>query len=251
MKRLPAFAIHLAISLLVFLAFFAIVYWFWYTQPYFTIEGGWTLLQMPFAINLLAGPLLTLIVFKPGKAGLTFDLVFIALVQLAALGYAGSVLYQRRPVYTVFAVDRFTAIPAQDIDSSLVGPESLQRHFDAGPLPAYVQSPADRKLAEKIMFEALQGGPDIDRHPELYQPYPPPLDQLTGRSFEPAALRSAGTASMQALDRFLREHGGDADDYLYFPLVGKISDVVLVLSAQTGMPAGYIDTDPWAIASRR
>jgi len=35
------------------------------------------------------------------------------------------------------------------------------------------------------------------------------------------------------------------EDYFYLPLRGKNQDIVLALSAQDGMPAGWIPISPW------
>lgn len=60
--------------------------------------------------------LLTLIVFKSGKPSLKFDLSCIVLMQLAALIYGGTIIYQQRPEFVVFGTDRFTTVTAADVE---------------------------------------------------------------------------------------------------------------------------------------
>jgi hypothetical protein len=247
MNRFQAFAIHLTISLIIFLSFLALMFFVWYPTPYFDIDGGWRVLQILAGVDVVLGPLLTLIVFKSGKPRLKFDLTCIALVQLAALIYGASVIYQGHPVYTVFAIDRFSTVPANDVDTSQIKTAQLNPMFSLGPILAYVENPSDRKLAEQIMFEALQGGRDIDRHAELYQPYPPALNKLAAKTMDIGKLRASGAQAEQAIAEFLQDQGGSADDYFYYPLMGKNKDIVIALSKTDGMPAGYIDTDPWAV----
>ncbi|MFM1892645.1 MAG: hypothetical protein RLZ44_1722, partial [Pseudomonadota bacterium] len=82
MTRLQAFAIHLSLSLLLVGAVAGLLRWVWYPGPLFALEGGWQGLGLVALLLLVLGPLLTLILFKPGKAGLGFDLWLIALLQV-------------------------------------------------------------------------------------------------------------------------------------------------------------------------
>ncbi len=70
MSRWKAAGIHLSASMLVFLVLLTIVMQLWYPGILFRIDGGWSGLSLVLAVHLVAGPLLTLIVFKSGKPGL-------------------------------------------------------------------------------------------------------------------------------------------------------------------------------------
>ena len=74
MNRLRAFLIHLTILAAFLGATFAVIYFVWYPEPYFEIVGAWYLVRIFLVVNIVVGPLLTLIIFKPGKWGLRFDL---------------------------------------------------------------------------------------------------------------------------------------------------------------------------------
>ena len=71
--------------------------------------------------HLALGPLLTLIAFKSGKPSLKFDLSCIVLLQLGALLYGGTLFHQQRPAFVVFGVDRFTTIPAAEVEFDQLG----------------------------------------------------------------------------------------------------------------------------------
>lgn len=87
MSRFQAALIHLLISTLVVGTVVGVVYWLWYPEPTFGIVGVLPIILMLVGIDLVLGPLLTMIVYKHGKPGLKFDLSVIALVQIAALVY--------------------------------------------------------------------------------------------------------------------------------------------------------------------
>jgi hypothetical protein len=54
MTKLRAFAIHLTVSITIFLIFLGILFFVWYPAPYFAIDGGW---KVP---SILAGAHLAL-----------------------------------------------------------------------------------------------------------------------------------------------------------------------------------------------
>ena len=92
----------------------------WYPQPYFRLAGGAGLMMILIGVDVVIGPLLTLVVFNPAKKSLRLDLAVIVALQVAALIYGITVIAQARPVFVVFAGERFTVVPANAID-----PESL------------------------------------------------------------------------------------------------------------------------------
>ncbi len=106
MTRFRASSIHLAISASVVAAILSIVFLFWYPGWTFEIAGAMRPVFVLVGVDLVVGPLLTLIIYKQGKPGLLFDLWFIALVQITALVYGTYTLNAGRPHYMVFSVDR-------------------------------------------------------------------------------------------------------------------------------------------------
>ena len=66
MTKLRAFAVHLTANATIFLLFLGILWFVWYPAPYFAIDGGWTVFQILGGVHVVLGPLLTLILFKPG-----------------------------------------------------------------------------------------------------------------------------------------------------------------------------------------
>jgi hypothetical protein len=243
MTRLRAFTLHFIGSVLIFLIFLGLMFFVWYPAPYFTADGGWTVLRILIGVHLALGPLLTLIVFKPGKRGLKFDMACILLMQLGALVYGGALIYQQRPAFVVFTVDRFTTIPAATVDVNQAAPELRQ-----GPQPWLVQAdfPEDPKVREDLMFAVItQGAPDIEYHPELYRTYAPDLTELRKRNLDLAQIAASDAHAQSAINAFLAEHGGRLEDYLYLPLKGKNRDLVMALSAQDGQPVGWIMINPW------
>jgi hypothetical protein len=243
--RLRAFTLHLIISSTIFLLFLAIMFFVWYPPPYFEVDGGWQVLQIVAGVDLVLGPLLTLILFKPGKPGLKFDMTCIALMQIAAILYGGKVIYQEHPAFVVFGVDRFSSIPTADIEFDKLKYPELKRSFGIGPLLAQTRLPDDSKLREQLLFAVLEGEKDVEYRAEFYEPYKPDLSAMRSRSIPIQKIAASDAMAKAKIAAFLAQQGGQIGDYLYFPLKGKNKDMVMALSARDGMPAGFISINPW------
>jgi len=100
----------------------ALVFWGWYPTPWWKLLGVEKIFIMMVGVDLVCGPLLTLLIAKPSKSRrqLLWDLLFIAVVQLSALAYGVWSMYQARPVALVYEVDRFTIIAANEIQKDLL-----------------------------------------------------------------------------------------------------------------------------------
>ncbi len=110
--RIRAALVHLSLSAALALAVFLAIYFYWYPDVLFEGAGGKELFFLIVGVDVAVGPLITLVIYKPGKWGLKFDLVCIAIVQLAALVYGVSVMFEARPAYIAFVVDRFAIVRA-------------------------------------------------------------------------------------------------------------------------------------------
>jgi hypothetical protein len=86
-SKFKAAGIHLGISSIIFLVLAYVIIFRWYPWPYFTADGGWQGIRIIALIDLVLGPLLTLIIFNPAKSlrEIRFDLGAIGLLQISAL----------------------------------------------------------------------------------------------------------------------------------------------------------------------
>jgi hypothetical protein len=98
LNRYQAFAIHMAISLVLFFVLLICITQLWYPGILFYTGNGWKAIALIVGIDLILGPLLTLIIFNPNKNSLKFDLWVIALVQTAALTYGTWTIHSSRPL---------------------------------------------------------------------------------------------------------------------------------------------------------
>ena len=111
-NRWQAFAIHLIISIAIFIVLAALIYR-WYPGVLFLHDGGFEGMKLIAGVDLVIGPLLTLLVFNRAKKSLQMDLSIIAGLQIACLIAGMWAVYQTRPVAVVFSEGAFRSIAVQ------------------------------------------------------------------------------------------------------------------------------------------
>ena len=105
--RIKAFLIHGLVSISVALLVIGLVFFIWYPSPLAKAVGVTHIFLMMLVIDVILGPLLTLLVYKQGKKTLLFDLTIIVVLQVSALCYGLWTVYQGKPAWLVFNADRF------------------------------------------------------------------------------------------------------------------------------------------------
>lgn len=243
--KLKASLIHLIISALVVFSFLIFVRSYWYPEPFFSISGLVTILIMIVAVDLVLGPLLTFIIYKPQKPTLKFDLTTIAAIQIAALAYGMHTVYQAHPLYVAYAIDRFSPIDASEVFPSNAKFEALKKSKLTGPTLVYMQKPTDRAEMSKVTMEVMSGKADLDARTEYYFPLEQRIDEViaNGLNIEAFAKQPEHKAK---LDEFLAKYGQKLEDYAFLPLVGKEKDVLWAFSRKTREPVAIVEISPWS-----
>lgn len=240
--RLKAFLLHLMISALIALVVMCLVFFIWYPSPLHAAAGVTGIFLMLLAIDVILGPALTLLVFKPGKKTLVLDLVVIACLQLCALFYGVYSVAEGRPAWLVFATDRFELVRNNDID-----PRQLDKalpHYRKpswlGPQWVVAVTPEDTDHKNEIMFEAVFAGVDLAQRPNLYQPLAQHTGTIRPRILEPALLEQFNTAGR--VQQALQAHPA-ADGWLPLRALGQ--DMVVLMQQDSIAVIAIVDLRPW------
>ncbi len=223
-----------------------LVFGLWYPFPYRDLSGGRELFLLVIAVDVVCGPLLTVVLFNPAKprAELWRDMGLVVLIQLAALGYGLYTVWQARPLYLVMEVDRFKVISAPDLrGASLVEvPAALQPHWTGGPVTVAIREPKDRDEQQRVMFDSIQGGRDYAERPEFYLPYEGEAALKTLKRARPIAVFLEKQPTQQEAARKLAaEKGADMAQWLYLPVRGR-QDWVAVIDKQARIQ-GFLPGD--------
>jgi hypothetical protein len=190
-------------------------------------------------------PLLTFLLYKPGKPGLVFDLCVVAFVQISALMYGMQVAYTERPYVTVFAIDRFEVLIQGDIDMQGVDPTLLEDHYWSGPAVFVARFPEDPKEHQQVIEETLfEGKPDIQKRPELWVSYDAASDDVFSRARPVRELMGNDSVADVELEALISANDQNVE-LVYLPIVGKQHVFSLILDPATRLPVGLVDVDPW------
>lgn len=240
--RLSAFATHLGISLLIFLVLLGVVVFAWYRFPLFWVDNGWHGIKIIAGCDLVLGPLLTLIVFKPGKPRLKLDMSIIAAVQFAALTAGTYIVYLERPLMLVYADSYFMPIGGALRPDTLTDAD-IQR-FDAQPYPlAMIDMPEDENQRQKIRARGLARG-GLRLLQDLYiKPNDQYLRDLKRYSIDMVKLTSDDAEAKKVLDRFVARHGG-VENHVFAPLYGRAGKSILALNRDDGSIVEALEIAP-------
>jgi len=182
LDKLKASGLHLLISTLVIGSFLLPVYLVWYPYPLYVVEGLSHVVLILLGVNLILGPLLTLILYRKEKKYLLLDLSVVVAFQISAFAYGAITISSARPVYIVFAVDQFKTVTSSMVDISTLKNKSLKYSFFSSPIYVYAALPDDLKELEELMWSSISGGKDIEQLPKYYRNYPAHISQVKEKS---------------------------------------------------------------------
>lgn len=114
--RAKAFLIHLGISLILLISALAVIFLTWYPGQ-FILVGGLEGLALLSGVTLVLGPVLTLVIFNPGKKTvlIKLDLVIIGVTQAVCIAFGLWIIYQERPILQVVADDGIYVVSASEL----------------------------------------------------------------------------------------------------------------------------------------
>ena len=172
MNRWQAFGIHLTASVIVFVGLLLLIITVWYPGILFSIDGGWNGLKLIMGVDVVLGPLLTLIVYRIGKPGLKFDLSCIVALQVACMAAGMWVVYQSRPIALVFAYDTFYSLAANEFEA--YGQDSAVIDSFPGPSPKliYTELPENDIGADVANIRGFFVGDPLFMQTEKFQSIP-------------------------------------------------------------------------------
>jgi hypothetical protein len=246
MNRYRAALTHFALSMLVVGTVFVVVYFVWYPQPLFSGAGGRDLFLVLALVDVTIGPLITLLIFKPGKRGLKFDLAVIAILQVSALAYGTHVVFEARPVWIVFLKDRFDLVRANQLFEEERGkwkPPFDQEPLD-GPRFAGARIPKDPDEQFRTMLTALAGA-DVSSYPQHYVPYEDVRADAAAKGRKLRDLRSLNPDRVAEVDRALASLGRKEEEVAFLPMRAGKRDLTVLVDARSGDVLRVTEFRPW------
>jgi len=245
-EKLKAAGAHLGINLIIFSLLLFVLLKLWYPAPFFTASGGLQGLKIVALVDIVLGPVLTLVIFnsaKPRKELLT-DVSMIACIQIAAFIWGTWTVYIQRPVQIAFWEDRFFSVPAASLAPQGKTAADLKQFGDTLPVYVYV----DREISEERSDEIFKAMDDTGGLPpfeivQLQQPYRERMQDIAEHSIDIETVREKYPDIDRQLKTLLFEKNlseADAKEFLYVKLESKYHNTVIVFNSD-GDILGFLD----------
>jgi hypothetical protein len=205
------------------------IYFNWYPQPYFSVDGGWQGIRLIAGVDLVLGPLITFLIFDLSKRRreIVFDLIIIAIIQFSALAYGVLLTYTQRPVAIVMIDEFVVSAVMEHYGGKLESSDQLKQYSDENPPVILAAMPLEKEAIAEVIRIKREDGVLEHAQLQLYQT----------RSGLVAALKSRQILYMSRLDsrqqrgRFdawLEQQDQSVDEILIAPFDGRYGRVWLV-----------------------
>lgn len=233
--------LHLSLSLalcLMVILFFQLTS---YSYPLSLAVNFWQIALVFCAVDLLIGPFLAFLIYKEGKKSLKFDLSVIILFQAIAFLYGAYSLFEARPAWIVYSVDRFELVKNTDIyvsnfnsiKSKYTKPSILRSQVVA------VQLSKSKEQYQQDLSNAVFAGLTLSRQPERYVDYRLEQPEVIKSMLQLSMLKKYNSARLadKILNQYPNAHG-------YTPLKASHIDMSVLID-KNGEVIKIVDLRPW------
>jgi len=240
MNRVQAFLIHLGISLTIFGVLAYIVVAVWYPDFFFYTDGGWQGLRLLLGVDLVLGPLLTLIVYRAGKPGLRLDLTVIGAIQAACLAGGVWIVHGERPLAIVYVDGAFYTVTAQSFRELALPVPDLGALPGAYPKWLAVKLPDDYEEQSELRAKMLRSNRMLSTLSDRYEPLQETdIDVVDAQALDDIIDRDRDS---HALAQWIARHGGALTDYDFYTFGGRYALAYLGFDAKSRQFVGYLPT---------
>ncbi|HET7773572.1 MAG TPA: TfpX/TfpZ family type IV pilin accessory protein [Burkholderiaceae bacterium] len=246
LAKFRASGLHLLGSVLVATLVAVVVFKLWFPYPFREVSGGTNLFLLIISVDVVLGPLLTLVAFNPAKTRghLARDLATIAVLQLAGLAYGTTVMYSARPIGMVYEVDRFRAVTYADVKMDEL-PKALPELGKLSLTGPRLMGIRDSKPgAERLeTLDLSMAGFEVSMRPSFWVPYQDSVAAVLKRARPAQLLLDHHADQRETLQKAVAETGQPVAALRFLPLQGRQDNWVVLLDAQTAQPLGYAKVD--------
>ncbi|HNR82499.1 hypothetical protein [Ottowia sp.] len=237
---------HLGLSMLVALLSAALVFGLLYPAPYRAMLGVESIFLLVLAVDVVCGPLLTLVLASPSKSQRErwLDFSLIGLIQLLALAYGLHSVWVGRPAVLGFEVERLAVVTANEIEADRLAeaPAGLRRLPWWGVQRVGTRQPKDSADMLRSVELGLSGV-SLVMQPGWWLPWQDALPAMQARAKPLAELMARRPEAADALRRAARDSGLPPEQLRYLPLTShKTLDWVALLDAQMNL-VGWAPVD--------
>lgn len=240
--RIKYFLSHFIISLIIAGLSLFLIFYIWYPNPLHKALGVGQLVWLMLGIDVILGPILTLIIAKQGKKSLKVDLAFIGLIQIIALLYGLYSIDKGRPVAIAFDVNRFELVQKHMIqgnDNQKILNEYQQIQSTHIPVVSVRPAKDDKELEQRIK-EELEMNRSSSANPQLYEPLEKNMNIVLQEMKPISDLFKFN--DKKNVDEILVDYP-QADGFLL--LVASEKNITVLIDSKNNVFVAVVDLRPW------
>ncbi len=180
LNRVQAFIVHLLLSLFVFAVLLLLLWQYFFPGALFAAGGAWEGLRIVVLVDLVLGPLLTLVVFskKKPRSELRRDLTWIGLIQVAGLVGGLYALNWVRPLMVVHVYDTFYVHNHESLKALGISDGVIQEKTGWLPRFYYVDMTGrDESFIQDHVRRLLDGKAQFQNEIDNFLPWPDSLSE--------------------------------------------------------------------------
>jgi len=238
---------HLLVSAVVVALAASVVFLGWFPDPWRSLLGVTSVFGLVVVVDLICGPLLTLILASPHKSKRErwVDLALVGVIQLGALGYGLNSVYSARPVVLALEVDRLTIITANEVqtDQLSAAPPGLQALPWWGVLRVGLR-PAENSQEFLASLSLSLEGISQSMRPNWWTPYDDETRAAIKAKAKPlATLIGERPQDAATLEQAANRAGKPVGQLFYLPLTSSMETSWIALIDASGEMVGHAPVD--------
>lgn len=230
--RKQAFLTHLGVSSVIFLVLVYFIVFQWYPDFYFTLDGGLRGITTIFVVDVVLGPGLTLLVFKPGKKSLRFDMAVILIMQISALSWGVHSVYSERSGAAVFYWGKLSCVSERDtenMDMTAIsrGPGGKQRL-------AFLDAPETTdQFFDFVKKPFMAGSSEIYYYADKIKPFDENVvNKLNRYELGIQQVKAENESHAAAFENYIEQNRGNNTSYKLIPISCRYGNAVAVYDTE-------------------
>lgn len=252
--KLRACGMHFVVTVLVAACAAGLVYGVWYPPPLAQMLGVTQLFALLLVCDVVLGPLMSLVIYHPQKSRrmLRVDYAVIGVIQVAALLYGLFSVYQARPIFLVWTVDRYAVVTASELAPSALKalePTPWQPAWWKRYHTVYVAPVQDFGQKFDLINSALAGGQDLQHVTANYRAVQDHQAAIFAAAQPLQNLQQRYPEHRSAFDAVVQAAGLPAAQLRAVPVQAKRHDgpvfATAVMRADSAQPVGWLQLDPF------
>lgn len=247
MTRYRAAGLHLLISVAVVGAITLAIYLLWFPYGLIRIAGMDRLLVTMLCVDIVAGPLLTCVVFKAGDPCTPHDLTVIGVLQAAFMAYALHTAWISRPVFLVWSVDRAYLVFANEIEPKHLADGAMPQTRAlpwAGPREYAIVLPKEHEPRAAVFVDLIKKQTSLERLPLRYRPYRDARDAILKQSRPAAAFKGESAERERAVRDAVTATGRPAQTLRVVAIESSRDASLLLVDAASAAPVRAVSPPP-------